>query len=252
MAIPLATIVLCAVSLFFVALALRLFRKSDGPQHRAEQLIATFFLAIAAEILLYTVGKSTMGGAIGLAISVSSCALLAFVRTVFRREARWATWLAYGLGAALSVVYIVPHLLGEPTLAIRLAWSALRATALLWAVIECARFHVRMRRRVRLGLADPIVANRFLLWAFWTGGTAALPISGLGLRLMAWAGLVQDYTVTREATFGAFVYAAVIFFSLATAAISLWLSFYPPAFYKRWIASRWDGDDTTAAASAPA
>lgn len=35
----------------------------------------------------------------------------------------------------------------------------------LWSATEAFLYHDRMRHRSALGLADPIVANRFLLWA---------------------------------------------------------------------------------------
>ena len=35
-----------------------------------------------------------------------------------------------------------------------------------WTAFEGYRHHALMRRRARVGLGDPIVANRFLLWAF--------------------------------------------------------------------------------------
>ena len=40
---------------------------------------------------------------------------------------------------------------------------------LLWGSGEALRYWDRMRRRVRLQLADPVVSNRFLLWGFGAG-----------------------------------------------------------------------------------
>lgn len=47
-------------------------------------------------------------------------------------------------------------------------WTIIRLCALtvyLWCGIESARYWSMMKKRVGLGLADPVVANRFLLWA---------------------------------------------------------------------------------------
>jgi hypothetical protein len=41
--------------------------------------------------------------------------------------------------------------------------------AWFWAAGESLRYHVMLRRRLRLGLADPVVTNRFFLWGIGTG-----------------------------------------------------------------------------------
>lgn len=230
--------ILSAVCLAFFALAVRLFRQADGESGRAERLIGVFFAAVGVEVLTYVFSTAAAGPAVGVAVAVSSCALLAFVRTVFRPAEGWARGLAWTLGVAIPAVFIGPFFVGGPTAEMRILWSVFRSTALLWAFAECALYHARMRRQLAIGLADPIVANRFLLWSFWTAGTAVLPISGLVLRLLARAGLVEDYTVTREPGLGVILFACVIFSGLAISAVSLWLSFTPPAAYKRWVTRR--------------
>ena len=40
----------------------------------------------------------------------------------------------------------------------------LRSAALLWGGLEALQYWTRLRRRVSIGLADPIVVRRFLLW----------------------------------------------------------------------------------------
>ncbi len=232
------TTFLSCVCLAFVALAIRLFRQAEGESGRAERMIGVFFAAVGVEVVTYILSDAAAGLAVGVAVAVSSCALLAFVRTVFRPSEKWARGLAWALGIVIPVVFIGPHLLGGPTPEVRIAWSVFRSTALLWAFLECALYHARMRRQLAIGLADPIVANRFLLWSFWTAGTALLPTSGLVGRLRARGGLVEDYTVSREPGVGVFVFAAIIFSGLLVSAVSLWLSFTPPAAYKRWVIRR--------------
>ena len=45
----------------------------------------------------------------------------------------------------------------------------LQVGCLLWGSVEALRYWNRMRRRVRLLLADPVVSNRFLLWGLGAG-----------------------------------------------------------------------------------
>ena len=243
------TALLCGVPIAFMALAARILVRSlhvEGALAAADRWIALFFLAVGGEIIGYMVTAQEPGLRIGIAVAISSCSLLAFVRTVFRPVQGWALGLAWVLGLSISAVFIVPHFAGGPTPEIRIAWSLLRSSALLWAFCECTLYYRRMKRQLAIGLGDPVVANRFLLWACWTAGTAMLPLSGLGLRLLARAGLVEDYTTTRTADLGAIVYATVIGTSLLVAAVSLWLSFTPPAGYRRWLLQSVASDESRA------
>jgi hypothetical protein len=54
-------------------------------------------------------------------------------------------------GAAIPILWFCVDLAG-------------RVGASCWLVLEGARYYGLMRLRRRLGLADPVVTNRFLLW----------------------------------------------------------------------------------------
>ena len=49
-----------------------------------------------------------------------------------------------------------------------------------WAFLECGRYHLLLRRRQRVGLADPIVTDRFALYATATA-------LGVVTNLVGWA-----------------------------------------------------------------
>ena len=231
-------VVLSLVCACLVALGVRVFRRARAVDGFPERCIGVFFVAIGLEVMAYTVAMEEAGLVIAILVTVSSCALIGFVRAVFRPNEAWARVLGWALAIAITLVFVTPHLLGGPTPEIRILWSTFRGAALVWALLECAAYHRRMRRQLSIGLADPVVANRFLLWSLWIGGTAVLPLSGLGLRILAAMGWVADYTVTREPSFGTYVFAALIATGLVTAAVALWLSFSPPGAYKRWIQRR--------------
>jgi hypothetical protein len=102
--------------------------------------------------------------------------------------------------------------------------SAIMIGALLWGSAEALRYWGMMRRRVRIGLADPVVTNRFLLWgigAFAAGfgslvGNAAQAASGLPSTEIPW--------VLASSSAHGFV-----------AAVAMWLAFLPPAPYLRFV-----------------
>jgi hypothetical protein len=105
--------------------------------------------------------------------------------------------------------------------------GVLQALALLWGAGEAILYWDKMRRRQRLGLADPTVTNRFLLWGIAAGA----------------AGLGTAIGVTFQVATGipsAEVPALLLSSSLhgLVAAVAMWLAFVPPGFYTRWLRSR--------------
>jgi hypothetical protein len=106
--------------------------------------------------------------------NTGNCLLMIFTVRVFHDASRLA-WSAVGAAAALLAIQAVGHTVGQALaqtpaekLHAILLWSAgslaLSAIAWGWVAFEALRYHALLRRRVALGLADPIVANRMLLW----------------------------------------------------------------------------------------
>jgi hypothetical protein len=92
-----------------------------------------------------------------------------------------------------------------------------------WASFETLRQYALARRRVRIGLLEPLVANRFLLWGIAT--LAALGIWGYSL----WSELVARSDRTEF-----YLVASVMG---CTCAASIWLAFFPPRPYQQWFAA---------------
>ncbi len=103
---------------------------------------------------------------------------------------------------------------------------ATRGLAPSWIAFECFRFHAQLRRRVRIGLADPLVMHRVGLWGVAMTACAlayAVPIAhrliyGTGIREHLWA------------------ISAVSALAMITA-VSLWFAFLPPLKYREQMAS---------------
>jgi len=80
------------------------------------------------------------------------------------------------------------------------------------------------RQRLRLGLCDPLVCNRYLLWGLagvtWTTWEVAVIAQSIEYRV------TQMWSATMDSLVG----------GLQVGAIALiWLVFFPPAVYRRWI-----------------
>ena len=104
-----------------------------------------------------------------------------------------------------------------------------------WAFYESYGYWRSMRRRETLGLADPILTNRFLLWSIWTGAVTLLPMIALGLRTLSIVALGNEqFTEGPGAALMPMVLGIVrmIFVFVAPiAAVALSLSFFPPTAY---------------------
>jgi hypothetical protein len=175
-------------------------------------------------------------GLTGLAVHhVGAAFSLAFVVKVFRPSERWAPLLAAALVGVLATSWLgllasggMPRPDGSST------WYwigfAVMGTYPFWITIESLHYWALMRRRRTLGLADPLVTNRFALFAtasvlaaaaIWT---AALP-GLLGLP-PADQLRIAPLTLSATATFG---------FGAISA---YWLAFFPPAWYSRRLGAR--------------
>jgi small-conductance mechanosensitive channel len=89
-----------------------------------------------------------------------------------------------------------------------------------WASYETLRQYGLARRRVRIGLSEPLVANRFLLWGIGT-------LAALGIWLHSlWRELAQRSEVTE--------FYLVVTVLGSTCALSIWLAFFPPRAYRQW------------------
>src|SRR5262249_36825653 len=119
---------------------------------------------------------------IGSAIAdTGALCLLLFTARVFREHDRRA-WAFVGAMGALLAVHTIGYArdlaagMSPRTLLAQLlywgAWS-LALTGIAWGQtgFESLRYYALLRKRVALGLADPAVANRVLLWGLM-GATA--------------------------------------------------------------------------------
>jgi hypothetical protein len=101
------------------------------------------------------------------------------------------------------------------------AWASLagRVGVYAWATLASFREFGAARKRVRLGLADPLVANRLFLWG-----------AGTGCVLLLW--IHSGSELLRGEVDPTASYPVIAVLGISCAATS-WLAFFPPAWYRR-------------------
>ncbi len=175
--------------------------------------------------------------AVGLSIEcIGVLALIAFAWRVFHPGKRWAAALAALLGLGIAAAlwgevgsgqylrYADSTPMSGPWIPLGLA---ARGAGPAWMAIECFRFHAQLRRRARLGLAEPFVVHRVALWGTAIGASALAyttsvvhrVIYGTGLREHGWALAIVSVLAIVTAT-------------------GIALAFFPPRAYLRWIERR--------------
>jgi len=163
---------------------------------------------------------------------VGTTAFTFFVARVFRRGSPLPLALtALVLAAILGLVALQARSPGMAAFVDAGAgpWRVHGAVSLLplvWGGLESARWFRMLRRRLALGLADPVVADRFRLWALGMLASASVAALSVGLEL-------AGRSLSGSAA-GSLVVAA----GGLVSATSLWLAFVPPRSYVRRVAAR--------------
>jgi hypothetical protein len=233
-----------------LTLGVRLLRLAQRTRELPELFLAVHFL------LCCTLGYALQGGghALGLspaaprglvatllvlghgASAIGVAAILCFNYRVFRRGTILGrALLGCGLGALLFgfAGYVAS---GGPADGLpRGFWFwwlyAAYTAASIWTLVEPLLFFVVLRRRSRLGLADRVLVDRFLLWGLGSVARFAMLVIGGGAMLLM-GGSARALAAVAGPTF---VAASVAGLFVAGA---YWLAFFPPAAYRRAVQER--------------
>ncbi len=259
----LAGIVLSLNYLLSLLVGVRLMRLPASGDHRPERMLAVHFLigitvgGIAATVAYAAWSSPELGLSAlwierlhafgGTAISIGAAAVYVFTWQTFRASSRWAAVLC-----AVSSVALVAGLLGRALFegwAITISpgffhWElyVVRVGGLIWVSIESLLYYRRALKRLALGLIQPIVADRFLLWGVWAVASTLTSLSEPAARLL-YGFLAGDGAGSADSIQG--VAGPVIVLTLLIASITgiasaftLFLTFFPTPAYRRWVERR--------------
>jgi hypothetical protein len=118
-----------------------------------------------------------------------------------------------------------------------IGWAG-RTAAPLFIAIESFRWWGMLRRRLRLGLADPVVTDRFLLWGVWAACSTLNFVADLASRSFYWLvfGTIQPVPEYLAATVGPTI--AITMALGCVSAVTLFLTFFPTRAYLRRVQAR--------------
>ena len=224
-------------SLVYLIAGARLLYLSGLTKEIPERLLGASFLLMGAGSLLYSLAMFShfemwreplnFSGRVSWVVAFTLIAI--FTQRVFRRKQRWGRWIVY--------TTLVSFITGVGGSAMSGDWEGFSPSSgwywlefagyvvpITWTCVEAASEHIRARRRLKVGLCEPLVCNRLLLWACF----AALQLGGLVISFFQYA------EFEREGVFTAgwdYLYSAAMVSSL----VMMWIAFFPPVSYRRWI-----------------
>lgn len=165
-----------------------------------------------------------------IAVSVGAASLYLFTWRTYRLDSPWAQWVFLAsatlmagitLGMLWTWSYPLPY-------ADRPAWYpvtlAIQTASFGWSSFEDLRYWRLMRRRMRLGLADPEIAQRMLNWGIAAASACILTLI-YSVAWMEMGTLIPSLEVV-----------ALLSLPGLVAAVNVWLAFFPPASYLRHFA----------------
>jgi hypothetical protein len=199
--------------------------------------VATLFLAglgyplsaVAREVPDLPASIRTVLGVTGALLAVVGLvANTGFVWMLFRRGEAWANALFAAVGLGAVGLFVAQSIRGGWASG-DLFWSWVPfwvTVSFGWAFLECGHYHLLLRRRLRLGMAEAVVTNRFGLYAAATGVAVVTGLVGWCFRWL------QLEMVTDPV-------GGLLLFVLGTTSSSLMLlAFLPPRAYLAWLRAR--------------
>jgi hypothetical protein len=225
--------------LVYFVLGARLVRLGSRTGSAAEWLLGLTFLIWTLSYTLWVIAIALQGQpalesqlliASRLATNLGGVGFVFFPLLAFRRGSTWAKWLSASGAICLIIGSVGSIWVGDPEGIEPLSnvwwwfdWIGEIAPA-IWIGVEGLHHYGTTRPRVRLGLCEPIVAHRFLLWGiagvFWT----LLDFVIVGQYVEFWA--THSWSATLDSLVG--------FCEIAALAM-IWLAFFTPARYRRMV-----------------
>jgi hypothetical protein len=242
----LVSVLVCVLACCFVGL--RLLSLARRTRKLPELCMGLGLLAFAlAQVSRLTLGGLELLSAPKLALGAyllmhlgylaAQLGLCLFTMVVFGPRSRWRLALVLGLAAfgalsrSMMTRGVAPELLSGASVPAVPGWDTGSVVSFAltfgWMAVESLRYHGFLRRRLALGLAEPVSTDRFLVWGTGSAATCLLVL------LLSWLYL-QGLTLMS----GSLVASVLVSASGLVNAVVPYLTFTPPAAYLRFVQTR--------------
>ena len=223
-------------ALLFLIAGGRLIRLSLRTHEAPERLLGLYFsltgISYVGWVLPVIAPLESWAGASDftawIVYSVGVVPYLIFSRIVFRPHALWANAIVIGCVSALALSAAVLTMsnnrypeISDPYFWIQ--WFGYTVPC-VWMTVEAALCRRNAMRRAKIGLGDPIIANRYLLMALFGVFQVLACFSDFLLTLDVAS--MQGVSGSSDLVLGACELAGIS---------ALWLAFFPSAAYLKWI-----------------
>jgi hypothetical protein len=225
--------------IFYIGVGARLLRLAHRTREIPERLLGLYFVATGVSYTIYfvpdVVGSPAFAGAWQFASRVAYLfavvALLTFTRVTFRPDDRWAKGLAGLLtlvmcGGLMTAAADGAWRTGVESVGWWLEFGAYSA-ALAWFAWEASSAWTGARKRMRIGLCDGVVADRYFLLALFGAFQVGACFAVLALEFEYAAS--HAVSTLADGALGAMEVAGIAM---------LWLAFFSPEWYQRWATRR--------------
>lgn len=236
-----AFLVQLLAGVFYIAASLPLFRRAARSGENPERMLGAVFLLFGISYVFYQLPNfsafSTLWVPFSVAGRIATAAGMAtiafFTCLVFRKEVAWGIWLARACALFMVAGIAISFAEGDwegfrplSSAGFWLEWVGLTTPA-IWVAVEGLVHYRSANRRAAYGLCDPLVANRFLIWGLFglTQVSTMVVVIPMYIEFELYGGF---------STWGDAVGGSLEMLTIAT----VWLAFYPPAFYRSWVARR--------------
>ena len=221
-------------------------------RNAAPELLLGLHLALAigvGSLLLTVVAISAYADVGASAASLSRVALAGNVVTVFGlMSALWFNYRVFHAGSGAGALFAgvgslamwggLAHFIASGGLdnpgefgAAYYPFCAAQVAADLWVAGEAIHFRAQMKRRLALGLVEPVVVERLGLW-----GYGALARIGLVTMAPIVNGLALSHEQRSEIAPALLVVSSLL---IASTCVAYWLMLSPTQSYLRWVERRY-------------
>jgi hypothetical protein len=227
------------ITVAFLCLGARLLRRSFTTRAAPERLLGASFLLWSLSYPLYDVPFALgvdplvfapFANASRISWQVGTAIMALFVRQTFRKSDPRATWIVVGVaallvGGGMGSVWVGDYggdfPLSNPWWWLEWAGSV---SPMVWISMEASVYYLKVRQHRWLGEGDALLCNRMGLWCLV--GVSWVVVECLSAAQYIIFELTQRWLVSLS-----FALAALELCGVAM----IWLVFYPPAAYRRWI-----------------